>query len=178
MPAPHDPAPPATTHQPNRGRRRLLGWASGILATLAAGAVSVPLVGTFFSILFRKKPDVWVKLGPVDDYPTGQTRLVDFRHPHTLPWDGEVGWGSAYVRRTADDFLVFSVHCTHLGCPVSWFPESGLFMCPCHGGIYYEDGGRASGPPPRGLFRFRHEVRGGHLYILAGHTPTLQQPLS
>ena len=48
---------------------------------------------------------------------------------------------------------MLAVNCAHLGCPVSWFPQSGLFMCPCHGGVYYANGDRASGPPPRGLFR-------------------------
>ncbi len=43
-------------------------------------------------------------------------------------------------------FLVFAVNCAHLGCPVAWFPQSGLFMCPCHGGVYYANGERASGP--------------------------------
>ena len=78
-------------------------------------------------------------------------------------------------------FLVLAVNCAHLGCPVSWFQESGLFMCPCHGGVYYANGERASGPPPRGLFRYDYgvtSVRGvDHLEIQAPHYPTLQDPL-
>ena len=58
-----------------------------------------------------------------------------------------------------DRFQVFAINCAHLGCPVRWFPESGLFMCPCHGGVYYDDGARASGPPPRGLYRVRVQDR-------------------
>jgi len=49
----------------------------------------------------------------------------------------------------AHKFLILAVNCAHLGCPVEWFQESGLFMCPCHGGVYYANGERASGPPPR-----------------------------
>ena len=61
-----------------------------------------------------------------------------------------------FVRReeapgTQAQFLVMAVNCTHLGCPVTWFADSGLFMCPCHGGVYYANGEHASGPPPRGL---------------------------
>jgi Rieske Fe-S protein len=79
-------------------------------------------------------------------------------------------------------FLVLAVNCAHLGCPVEWFQESGLFMCPCHGGVYYADGGRASGPPPRGLYRCVHRVtRAGsgvfQLEIQAPHFPTLQDTL-
>jgi Rieske Fe-S protein len=46
-------------------------------------------------------------------------------------------------------------------------------MCPCHGGVYYEDGSRASGPPPRGLFRYDHRLQDGRLLIDAGQLPTL-----
>ena len=58
----------------------------------------------------------------------------------------------ARATNDADQFLVLSVNCAHLGCPVTWFPQSGLFMCPCHGGVYYANGEHASGPPPRGCF--------------------------
>ena len=68
--------------------------------------------------------------------------------------------GVGHVRRKeAADFQVFAVNCAHLGCPVSWFPASGLFMCPCHGGVYYENGAHASGPPPRGLFQYEYRVQ-------------------
>ena len=29
-----------------------------------------------------------------------------------------------------DKFLVLAVNCAHLGCPVSWFPQSGLVHVP------------------------------------------------
>ena len=66
------------------------------------------------------------------------------------------------VRRVAGEkFQVFAINCAHLGCPVRWFPQSGLFMCPCHGGAYYRDGSRASGPPERGLFEYSYKVQDG-----------------
>ena len=45
-------------------------------------------------------------------------------------------------------------------------------MCPCHGGVYYSDGSRASGPPERGLFEYRYKVEQGNLLIQAGEMPT------
>jgi Rieske Fe-S protein len=45
-------------------------------------------------------------------------------------------------------------------------------MCPCHGGAYYQDGSRASGPPERGLFEHPYKVEGGALLIQAGELPT------
>jgi Rieske Fe-S protein len=45
-------------------------------------------------------------------------------------------------------------------------------MCPCHGGAYYADGGRASGPPERGLFEYSYKVESGELRIRAAEMPT------
>src|SRR5205809_1698275 len=66
----------------------------------------------------------------------------------------------------------FAINCAHLGCPVRWFPQSNLFMCPCHGGAYYADGSRASGPPERGLFEYPYKIEAGNLFIRAGEIPT------
>ena len=49
-------------------------------------------------------------------------------------------------------------------------------MCPCHGGVYYEDGSRASGPPERGLFEYAHKIEEGKLFIKAGELPTPGNP--
>ena len=81
------------------------------------------------------------------------------------------------IQRGKLKFMVVTVNCAHLGCPVSWFPQSGLFMCPCHGGVYYANGEKASGPPPRGLFRCLPKIEDGLLKIQAPHYPTLQDGL-
>jgi Rieske Fe-S protein len=119
-------------------------------------------------------------LGPVSDFPVNETRLIKFDNPLRQSWDGITAHTGVYVRYEGKDdagkhqFLVLAVNCAHLGCPVSWFPQSGLFMCPCHGGVYYANGERASGPPPRGLFRVPARVTDGQLEIQAPHYPTLQ----
>ena len=116
----------------------------------------------------------WVALGNVENFPVGETRLATYTNPFRRPWDGETAGVACYVRRTAQDqFQVFAVNCAHLGCPVRWFPQSQLFMCPCHGGAYYADGERASGPPERGLFTYDYKIAGGELRIDAGQMPTL-----
>ena len=110
-----------------------------------------------------------MKLGPIESFAIGETRLATFDNPLRQPWDGVVAHTGVYVRREAPGedgqakFLVFAINCAHLGCPVSWFPQSGLFMCPCHGGVYYADGSRASGPPPRGLFHCVWQTSGGSI---------------
>ena len=96
--------------------------------------------------------------------------------PVVNPWDGETADVPCWVRRVdAQNFQVFAINCAHLGCPVRWFPQSNLFLCPCHGGAYYQDGRRASGPPPRGLFPYDYKIDNGNLFIKAGEMPTTGQ---
>jgi hypothetical protein len=51
-------------------------------------------------------------------------------------------------------------------------------MCPCHGGVFYEDGKRASGPPERGLYEYEFKVENGVLSVMGGSLPTLGDPLT
>jgi menaquinol-cytochrome c reductase iron-sulfur subunit len=147
-----------TDKAPRPARRTFLRWLSAILGTIAAIVLSVPVVGFFFGL--RKRSVFWVDLGAVTEFPLNQTRRVNFDNPLRQPWDGVTALTSVYVRyegknnEGADQFRVLSVNCAHLGCPVSWFPQSGLFMCPCHGGVYYSDGTVAAGPPPKPLIRY------------------------
>jgi Rieske Fe-S protein len=172
------------------GRRRFFQWLTYGLGAFAGVVAGVPFVGYLFGA--RKAPVKWVPAGPVSDFPLNQTRLVKFENPIRQPWDGMVARTGVFVRYEGEDnqsagepgkhkFLVLAANCAHLGCPVSWFQESGLFMCPCHGGVYYANGERASGPPPRGLFHVTYrvtQVRGvDHLEIQAPHLPTLQDDL-
>ena len=143
---------------------------------LVAAALAVPVVGFLLSSLTRGRGNgylSWVSLGPVSQFPEGETRLATFRNPNVMPTDGKTGDTACWVRHVAgDQFQVFAINCAHLGCPVRWFPQSGLFMCPCHGGVYYRDGGRASGPPERGLFEYPYKVENGLITVQAGELPT------
>jgi Rieske Fe-S protein len=149
------------------------------LNALAGALLAVPLVGFVFSSFVTKKdPRAWISLGKVDQFPEQKTRLATYRNPFTRPWDGETADIPCWVRRLeGEKFQVFAVNCTHLGCPVRWFEQSGLFMCPCHGGAYYEDGGRAAGPPPRDLYQYDYKVENGELMVKGGEMPTLANPV-
>ncbi len=180
-------SPPTEAHP---GRRTFFHWLTYGFGAVAAAVVGIPFVGYLFGA--RKAPIDWVPLGPVADFPPNQTRRVTFDNPIRQPWDGMVAHTAVYVRYQGREqkesnpsgghkFLILAVNCAHLGCPVEWFQESGLFMCPCHGGVYYANGERASGPPPRGLFACVYRVVqvGGvdRLEIQAPHFPTLQDTL-
>src|SRR5499433_649952 len=163
--------------------RRGLFMKLGILFNgLVAAALALPIVRFLFSSVTRGHGNgylSWVSLGRISEFPEGETRLATFRNPYVMPTDGKTVDTACWVRRAEGDrFQVFAVNCAHLGCPVRWFPQSGLFMCPCHGGAYYADGSRASGPPPRGLFEYDYKIEGGELWIKAGQVPTLASPPS
>jgi menaquinol-cytochrome c reductase iron-sulfur subunit len=177
---------PAGETQPltpaNPGRRAFFQWLTYAAGVAASVVLAVPIVGYLLGAL-RKHRVYWVELGPPGGFPVNETRLATFRNPLGEPWDGMAAQMGVYVRNLGPDdqhrdrFLVFAMNCAHLGCPVTWFPQSGLFMCPCHGGVYYENGERASGPPPRGLFHCVWRVRDGQLEVQAPHLPTLQHTL-
>jgi len=163
--------------QTNPGRRTFLQWLTYATGAVAAAVLAVPLAGYLLGAL-RKHQIQWVKLGPPSRFPFNETLLETFANPLGQPWDGMAARTGVYVRNLgADRFLVFAMNCAHLGCPVTWFPQSGLFMCPCHGGVYYENGQRASGPPTRGLFQCVWRVRNGQLEIQAPRLPTLRNTL-
>jgi Rieske Fe-S protein len=157
--------------------RRAFLFKLSVMLNAAVGAVlAVPLVGYLLGPALKKGSNTgsWIVLGGINDFPVGETRLADFRSPVASFDDGDTAKVACWVRRISErQFQVFAVNCAHLGCPVRWFAQSKLFLCPCHGGAYYEDGSRASGPPERGLFEYRYRLDGDSLVIHAGDMPTL-----
>src|SRR6202040_1024072 len=149
----------------------------GLVFNAAAGAIlAVPIVRYLLSPNFsggRSGNESWLSLGQLAQFPVGETRLATYRNPVVNPSDGQTAGPACWVRNVDNQkFQVFAVNCAHLGCPVRWFPQSNLFLCPCHGGAYYQDGSRASGPPERGLFEYPYKLEAGNILIKAGELPT------
>ncbi len=184
----HVSHPPSAAPLP--GRRTFFSWLTYGVSAATAVVLGLPVIS--FLLGARRAPVEWVPLGPVKDFPLNQTRMRTFTNPISVPWDGMVAHTGLFVRNEGLDeqknestrgfkFLILAVNCAHLGCPVEWFQESGLFMCPCHGGVYYANGEHASGPPPRGLYPYVYRVveKDGvdTLEVQAPHYPTLQNTL-
>jgi len=163
-------------------RRAMLVKVGIFLNSIVGPALAVPIVRFLLSPVTREKKvgyESWLSLGRLGQFPAGQTRLATYRNPVGNSWDGETDNIACWVRNVDDKtFQVFAINCAHLGCPVRWFPQSSLFMCPCHGGAYYQDGSRASGPPERGLFQYSYKIEDGELLIKAGEMPTPGQPVA
>ena len=153
-------------------RRDFLSKLSLGLAGLGTVIVGAPVAGFLLAPLFRPVPEIWRPVGAVDQFKVGETVEVTFLDASPLPWSGVTAQTAAWLRRDSEaEFKAFSVNCTHLGCPVSWLAGAKLFMCPCHGGVYYPDGTVAAGPPPHALTTYNVRVRDGQVEIQASAIP-------
>ena len=166
------PAPTFPDSPPPPERRRFLARLSVALSGAVGAVLGLPVLGFLVAPLTRKEPRVWRPVGRVDDFAIGETVNVRFEDASALPWSGVTARTAAWLRREDETrFTAYSVHCTHLGCPVRWMAEAQLFLCPCLGGVYYADGTVSAGPPPKPLPTYPVRVRGGQVEIQTSPIP-------
>ena len=147
-------------------RRSFLAKLSLGLGGVAAAAASVPVIAAFLNPWIRKEARVWRAVGRAEEFELGGFTLVKYKDAAPDSWAGATGNSAAWLRRDSEsEFTAFSINCTHLGCPVRWVQSSELFMCPCHGGVYYKDGSVAAGPPPKSMVKYPVRVRKGQVEI-------------
>jgi menaquinol-cytochrome c reductase iron-sulfur subunit len=176
---PNEPSHPQLSPEAKKysTRRDFLLQVGTAINAVAAFMIGVPIIGFVVSSLIRSTPRVWVSLGPVSKFPEGATRLAAYETPYKRMVDGPTATLTCWVRHLeGDKFRIFASNCTHLGCPVRLFEQSQLFLCPCHGGVFYADGQHAAGPPPRGLYEYEYKVENGNLMVKGGVLPTLANP--
>ena len=153
-------------------RRKFLSRLSFAAGGVGALIVMLPVAGFILAPFFKRTKEVWRSVGKIESFKIGATSAVNYEDPSPLPWAGVTAHSAAWLRRVnADTFIAFSINCTHLGCPVRWLPKANLFMCPCHGGVYYEDGTVAAGPPPLPLPRYPVRVKDGEVQIQTSPIP-------
>lgn len=156
----------------DKERRSFLIRISLGLSALAATAAGIPVISALLAPLLRQPPQTWRDIGSLNHFEIGNTQLVKFENSNPEPWAGITAHSAAWVRRESEQHIIaFSVNCTHLGCPVRWENGAQLFMCPCHGGVYYKDGSVASGPPPKGLIRYPVRINKGKVQLLTQPIP-------
>jgi menaquinol-cytochrome c reductase iron-sulfur subunit len=153
-------------------RRKFLARVSIAAGGGGALLVALPVAGFILAPFFERRKEAWRSVGKKDSFKIGTTTAVQYEDASPLPWAGVTARTAAWLRRVdADTFIAFSINCTHLGCPVRWLAEADLFMCPCHGGVYYNDGTVAAGPPPAPLPRYQVRVQNGDVQILTAPIP-------
>jgi menaquinol-cytochrome c reductase iron-sulfur subunit len=150
----------------NPGRRRFLNRLIILLAGFGTAVAGIPVLSYVLTTFTHKMPADWHGVGAVENFAVGKTVHVAFKNQGARPWAGATARTGAWLRRTGkQEFVAFALNCTHLGCPVRWEEKARLFMCPCHGGVYYEDGAVAAGPPPLPLQRFTVRIRNGQVQL-------------
>ncbi len=150
-------------------REEFLKLVGVVCAGFIGISLAIPGLGFAFEYFLVPQRRQWINVGPTDHYKIGETVAVGFTDTTGTPWDGVCAKRTAWLRRVdGEQFECFASNCTHLGCPVRWEPGAELFMCPCHGGVYYSDGKVAGGPPPRPLHQYAARVTNGEVEIEVG----------
>ena len=79
----------------------------GILLNACVGAALALPIGRFLlSSITRGRANgylAWVSLGPVSQFPEGETKLATFRNPLVMPTDGKTVDTACWVRRVVRD---------------------------------------------------------------------------
>jgi menaquinol-cytochrome c reductase iron-sulfur subunit len=162
----HTTPPEGKASAETLSRRKFLERLSLLLTALWGAVLAGTGLGFILAPLTRKVPRLWRTVGKVDEFRIGETVSVTLMDPSPLPWAGVTAKTAAWLRRVSEtEFIAFAINCSHLGCPVRWLPQANLFMCPCHGGVYYADGAVAAGPPPRPLTRYTVRVQDGEVQL-------------
>ena len=155
-----------------RDRRSFLSRVSLGLSGLIAATLAVPPLAYVLAPVLKRNTQRWRGVGPVEKFEVGKTELVSFDDASSVPWAGVTTKTGAWLRRVDEsEFIAFSINCRHLGCPVRWLDDANLFMCPCHGGVYYADGSVAGGPPPEPLARIDVRVSKGQVQLQTTPVP-------
>lgn len=134
-------------------RRRIIAASgAGLIGTALAGGAALPL---------------WRYLAPEEERQAQETvtlarSLVGLGQAHFFRFRG---YPAVAVQVSPGKFVALSAVCTHLGCIVTWQPEQGIFLCPCHGGKFSKFGEVLGGPPPAPLPSYAVAVQQDQLII-------------
>lgn len=128
----------SSTEPTHLSRRNFLKYGLGTLAGVAV--LESGIIGWMF-IQSRAKENESVgivKAGNLEDFQPGS--ITSFEKE------------GFYLLCTEDrELLAISSRCPHLGCSVSWQPETKRFICPCHASSFDQFGNFESPPVPRPL---------------------------
>ena len=147
-------------------RRSFLKASLLFISGLISAVIAVPLFGFAVLPALKKAPKKYVVLGIVDLLKGSRYRKVNYTFQSKDGWIQTNRKRSVYVTDSGNgNFVVFSRVCSHLNCLVRWEESKEQFLCPCHGGVFDEEGNVVAGPPPRALEKLSVKVEDGVLYV-------------
>ncbi len=151
-------------------RGKLLGLTTVGLGAGIGGVIAAPAAGYLLAPATQEAKFRPVQLGAVADFPHEPGGFKPTAKPFVgNPAQPATSVELAYVHNTGGAstdwldpramFVIWSNHCTHVGCPVQ--TTNAGFSCPCHGSQFDRLGQRTAGPAVRALDRFQWEIRNG-----------------
>ena len=147
-------------------RRSFLKAGLLFISGLISAVIAVPLFGFAILPTLKKAPRKYVVLGIVDLLKGSRYKKVNYTFQSTDGWIQTNKKRSVYVTDEGNgNFVVLSRVCSHLNCLVRWEESKRQFLCPCHGGVFDEEGNVVAGPPPRALEKLSVKVEDGVLYV-------------
>lgn len=135
-----------------RTRRGFLDIVLTAGSTLLAAALAIPALAYLWPAA-RGGPKKNVLVKGAENMKDGESTTV------------QVAGVAVIVVRLASGYRAFSAVCTHLGCLVKWNAGKDAFDCPCHGGVFDDEGRVVSGPPPAPLPRYSIVMAGKKIYV-------------
>ena len=147
-------------------RRSFMKASLLFISGLISAIVAVPLFGFAIFPALKNKPKKFVVLGIVDLLKGSRHKKVNYTFQSKDGWVQVNKKRSVYITDEGNgSFVVFSRVCSHLNCLVRWEESKRQFLCPCHGGVFDEEGNVVAGPPPRALEKLPVKVEDGVLYV-------------
>lgn len=97
-------------------------------------------------------------IAKVSDVPVGTAFAFN------SPIDGTPGY---LMQPKSGTFVAYSAVCTHEGCVVNYVADSKMFLCPCHGANYDDQGNVTRGPARSPLQQFAVAISGDNVVLSA-----------
>ena len=150
-------------------RREFVAIVLAFLGSIMGVVVGLPAIGYLIDPATKtQKKEDWISVGPLENYPIGIPTLFSFTRTTINGWEKTVNSYGVYITRwteAVDDISAFSNLCTHLSCRVTWNDDEMGYICPCHDGIFDDQGEVVAGPPPEALHEYETKVEEDVIYI-------------
>ena len=148
-----------------QSRRGFLSLAVMISSMAAAYGFFTGIVMKFLYPVSRKK-----KLRPMfvafaDKVPPGKSHTFFAPNGEQVILTNTGGT----IKGENHSYLAFSSRCPHLGCKVHYDSGENHFVCPCHQGVFNNDGVAVSGPPAQAsqsLSGYKVNAEGNSIYVM------------
>ncbi len=146
---------------PSMSRREFVTIVTAFLGSIMGVIIGLPLIGYLISPALQTTSSTGnkISLGPRTGYPVGTPTPFSFTRSIINGWEKTVNSYGVFVFRSSETELqVFSNICPHLACRVVWYDDTKEYVCPCHDAHFDASGNVLSGPPPRAMFVYPHEI--------------------